>query len=222
MKAVLTLRGTRGPEIPTRLSGANAWAGRVAGAGRRHPLNFHDIFTRRGMPSQIKLPVIVGFRYRGNGRIARARRGRTLGRQARVDRSVMRDGDRFGMLGETVDAGRAELVVVRPSMLLEIPAGGRFRASSRRCRCIRHRLSDDDNAGKAQGRRTSWCSAPAAARRRRLRAARADGRGRSARFRKQPGENAPAQRDWRQPRCQLCRETLSRHCQDLRQASGYR
>lgn len=90
-------------------------------------VNFHDIFTRRGMPGvKIKLPVIVGSDIAGTVQsLGQGVDAHWLGKRVLID-PVMREGDRFGMLGETVDGGRAELVVVRQSMLLEIPAGVGF------------------------------------------------------------------------------------------------
>jgi alcohol dehydrogenase len=90
-------------------------------------VNFHDIFTRRGMPGvRIKLPVIVGSDIAGTveslGPDADAR---WLGKRVLID-PVLRGADRFGMLGETLDGGRAEFVAVEPAMLLEIPPGVSF------------------------------------------------------------------------------------------------
>jgi alcohol dehydrogenase len=86
-------------------------------------VNFHDIFTRRGMPGvKIKLPVIVGSDIAGTVEsLGQGVEPHWLGKRVLID-PVMRDGGRFGMLGETVDGGRAEFVLARPSMLLEIPA----------------------------------------------------------------------------------------------------
>jgi alcohol dehydrogenase len=85
-------------------------------------INFHDIFTRRGMPGvRVQLPVIVGSDIAGTvealGSVADAR---WLGKRVLID-PVLREGDRFGMLGETLHGGRAEYVAVHQSMLLEIP-----------------------------------------------------------------------------------------------------
>jgi alcohol dehydrogenase len=90
-------------------------------------VNFHDIFTRRGMPGvRIKLPVIVGSDIAGTVEsLGRDVDARWLGKRVLID-PVLRGGDRFGMLGETLDGGRAEFVVGEPAMLLEIPAGVSF------------------------------------------------------------------------------------------------
>jgi alcohol dehydrogenase len=90
-------------------------------------VNFHDIFTRRGMPGvKIELPIIVGSDIAGTVEaLGEGVEPRWLGKRVLID-PVMREGDRFGMVGETVDGGRAEFVAVRASMLLEIPAAVSF------------------------------------------------------------------------------------------------
>jgi alcohol dehydrogenase len=85
-------------------------------------VNFHDIFTRRGMPGvRIALPVIVGSDIAGS--VIAAGAGANLswvGKRVLID-PVFRGVDRVGMLGENFPGGRAELVAVPQSMLLEIP-----------------------------------------------------------------------------------------------------
>ena len=90
-------------------------------------VNFHDIFTRRGMPGvKIKLPVIVGSDIAGTVEaLGEGVKPGWLGSRVLVD-PVMRDSDRVGMLGETVDGGRAEFVAVPESMLIEIPPSVSF------------------------------------------------------------------------------------------------
>jgi len=85
-------------------------------------VNFHDIFTRRGMPGvKIQLPVIVGSDIAGTVEaLGQNVEAHWLGKRVLID-PVIRDSDRVGMLGETVDGGRAELICVQQSMLLEIP-----------------------------------------------------------------------------------------------------
>ncbi|HMD73181.1 MAG TPA: zinc-binding dehydrogenase [Steroidobacteraceae bacterium] len=129
MKAVLTT-AHGGPEVlqlrrdfPAPTPAPGEALVRVAATA----VNFHDIFTRRGMPGvKIKLPVIVGSDIAGTVEsVGQSVDAQWLGKRVLID-PVMREGDRFGMLGETVDGGRAELVVVQQSMLLEIPAGVGF------------------------------------------------------------------------------------------------
>jgi alcohol dehydrogenase len=90
-------------------------------------VNFHDIFTRRGMPGvRIKLPVITGSDIAGTVEsVGEGVDARRLGARVLID-PVMRGGDRVGMLGETADGGRAEFLAVHESMLLDIPAAVSF------------------------------------------------------------------------------------------------
>ena len=129
MKAMLTT-AHGGPEVlqlrhdyPTPTLAPGEVLVRVAATA----VNFHDIFTRRGMPGvRIKLPVIVGSDIAGTVEsLGQDVDARWLGKRVLID-PVLRGGDRFGMLGETLDGGRAEFVVVEPAMLLEIPAGVSF------------------------------------------------------------------------------------------------
>jgi alcohol dehydrogenase len=129
MKAVLTT-AHGGPEVlqlrhdyPAPIPGPGDVLVRVAATA----VNFHDIFTRRGMLGvKIKLPVIVGSDIAGTVEaLGQGVESHWLGKRVLID-PVMREGNQFGMLGETVDGGRAELVVVRQSMLVEIPAGVGF------------------------------------------------------------------------------------------------
>lgn len=87
-------------------------------------LNFHDIFTRRGMPGiHIPLPVIVGSDMAGE--IAGVGDGVVdwrSGDRVLID-PVLRDGKRFGMLGEVADGGRAEFIAVPKEQLLRVPDG---------------------------------------------------------------------------------------------------
>jgi alcohol dehydrogenase len=128
MKAMLTT-AHGGPEVlqlrhdyPTPAPAPGEVLIRVAASA----VNFHDIFTRRGMPGvRIKLPVIVGSDIAGTVEsLGQNVDARWLGKRVLID-PVLR-GDRFGMLGETLDGGRAEFVVGEPAMLLEIPTGVSF------------------------------------------------------------------------------------------------
>jgi alcohol dehydrogenase len=129
MRAVLTT-AHGGPEVlqfrgdhPVPHPAAGEVLIRVAATA----VNFHDIFTRRGMPGvKIKLPVIVGSDIAGTVEaLGEGVAPGWLGKRVLVD-PVMRQGDRVGMLGETVDGGRAEFVAVQEPMLLEIPAAVSF------------------------------------------------------------------------------------------------
>jgi alcohol dehydrogenase len=126
MRAVLTIaHGGREqlhfrPEHPDPAAGPGEVVLKVAATA----LNFHDIFTRRGMPGiRIPLPVIVGSDIAGE--IAALGAGVTewkLGDRVLVD-PVYRDGQRFGMIGEVADGGRAEYVSVPASQLIRVPTG---------------------------------------------------------------------------------------------------
>jgi alcohol dehydrogenase len=85
-------------------------------------INYHDIFTRRGMPGvRISLPVIAGSDIAGTvvGVGPQADRA-WIGKRALVD-PVLRQAERVGMLGETLPGGRAERVACDESMLVPIP-----------------------------------------------------------------------------------------------------
>jgi alcohol dehydrogenase len=129
MKAVLTT-AHGGPEVlqlrhdyPTPTLAPGDVLVRVAATA----VNFHDIFTRRGMPGvRINLPVIVGSDIAGTVEsLGQGVDPHWLGQRVLID-PVLRGAGRFGMLGETLDGGRAEFVVVQPSMLLKIPAAVSF------------------------------------------------------------------------------------------------
>ncbi|MCP3990074.1 MAG: zinc-binding dehydrogenase [Actinomycetia bacterium] len=90
-------------------------------------LNYHDIFTRRGMPGiRIQLPIIVGSDIAGIvSEVGEGVDESWLTKRVLID-PVFRDGKRFGMIGETVHGGRAELVAVQANQLLELPDGVSF------------------------------------------------------------------------------------------------
>jgi alcohol dehydrogenase len=85
-------------------------------------LNYHDIFTRRGMPGiTIPLPIIIGSDIAGT--VVSVGSGVTAwrtGDRVMLD-PVVKTGDRHGMIGETFDGGRAELVKVPAANLLRVP-----------------------------------------------------------------------------------------------------
>lgn len=87
-------------------------------------VNYHDIFTRRGMPGvRVALPVITGSDIAGTVEaLGPGTDRRWLGSRVLLD-PVIRTGDRVGMLGETRPGGRAEYVAVPETMLLPVPDG---------------------------------------------------------------------------------------------------
>lgn len=106
-------------DVPDPVAGPGEVIVRVAATA----VNFHDIFTRRGMPGiKIPLPVIVGSDIAGTVDSLGANvLGWAIGDHVLVD-PVSRDGPHFGMLGEVADGGRAELCKVAGSQLIKVPA----------------------------------------------------------------------------------------------------
>jgi alcohol dehydrogenase len=129
MRAVLTTAhgGPEVLELRTDYPLPQPSAGQVRVRVAATAVNFHDIFTRRGMPGvKIKLPVIVGSDIAGTvDALGAGVANHWLGRRVLID-PVMRDLDRMGMLGETADGGRAEYCAADASMLVEIPASVSF------------------------------------------------------------------------------------------------
>jgi alcohol dehydrogenase len=98
----------------------------VAGEGdvlvrvRATSLNYHDVFTSRGMPGiKIALPAIMGLDCAGD--IAEV--GPGVDGWARGDRVLVDPRNRVdgGLMGETVPGGLAELCRVRAHQLIRIP-----------------------------------------------------------------------------------------------------
>lgn len=85
-------------------------------------VNYHDIFTRRGMPGiTIPLPVIVGSDLAGE--VIALGEGVTqwaVGDRVLLD-PVLRSGPRYGMIGEVFDGGRAEMIAVPSTQLVRVP-----------------------------------------------------------------------------------------------------
>ncbi|QGN55457.1 zinc-binding dehydrogenase [Novosphingobium sp. Gsoil 351] len=103
------------------------WAEPVAGEGQvvvsvaACAVNFHDIFTRRGMPGiKIPLPVVVGSDIAGTISVVGAGgEGWAVGDRVLID-PISHDG-KPGMLGETADGGRAERIAVGTGHLIRVP-----------------------------------------------------------------------------------------------------
>jgi len=85
-------------------------------------VNFHDIFTRRGMPGiTISFPLVTGSDIAGElVALGEAVHGWNVGDRVLID-PICLDGARPGMLGETAPGGRAERVAVSASQLIPIP-----------------------------------------------------------------------------------------------------
>ncbi len=129
MRAVLTtahggfeMLEVRG-DHPAPVAGDGEVVVRVAATA----VNFHDLFTRRGMPGvRISLPVIVGSDIAGTVEsLGSDVPAQWLGKRVLID-PVLRGAGRFGMIGETVDGGRAECVVVPEPALIELPPAVSF------------------------------------------------------------------------------------------------
>ena len=88
-------------------------------------LNYHDVFTRRGMPGiKLNLPVIPGLDVAGEvAEIGPEVEGWSVGDRVLVDPINRVEG---GLQGETVDGGMAELCRVRAHQLIPIPDGVSF------------------------------------------------------------------------------------------------
>jgi alcohol dehydrogenase len=123
MRAVLTrAHGDRSqlvyePAYPDPTPGPGDVVVRIAACA----VNYHDIFTRRGMPGiRIPLPVIVGSDIAGEiVTVGDGVNGWHVGDRVLVD-PILPDG-RAGMTGETTDGGRAEYVRVDARQLLRVP-----------------------------------------------------------------------------------------------------
>ena len=122
MKA-LVLR-EQGPETWPRLE--TDFPDPVAGEGdvlvkvRATSLNYHDVFTRRGMPGiKIPLPVILGLDCAGEiVEIGSGVEGWSVGDRVLIDPRNRVEG---GLMGETMNGGLAELCRARAHQLVRIP-----------------------------------------------------------------------------------------------------
>src|SRR5205823_2189951 len=88
-------------------------------------LNYHDVFTRRGMPGiRVPLPVIVGLDVAGEiVAVGHGVSGWAAGDRVLVDPINRVEG---GLMGETVNGGLAEYCRARAHQLIRIPAGITF------------------------------------------------------------------------------------------------
>ena len=90
-------------------------------------LNYHDVFTTRGMPGiKIPLPIIIGLDI--SGEIVAV--GRDVERWSAGDRVLVNPLDPItpekGLMGEMIDGGTAEYCVVDATRLIAIPDGCSF------------------------------------------------------------------------------------------------
>ena len=98
---------------------------------RATSVNFHDIFTRRGMPGiKIEFPLITGSDVAGEIQAVGANVERwTVGDRVLVDPIRLED-NRPGMIGETSPGGRAQLLAVHASQLIRMPDNVSFEAAA--------------------------------------------------------------------------------------------
>jgi alcohol dehydrogenase len=88
-------------------------------------LNYHDIFTRRGMPGiKLNLPVICGLDVAGEiAEIGKSVTGWSVGDRVLVDPRNRVEG---GLMGETMHGGLAEFCRAKAHQLVTIPKGVSF------------------------------------------------------------------------------------------------
>ncbi len=99
--------------------------GDVIVAVKASSLNYHDVFTRRGMPGiKVPMPCIMGLDVAGE--IAEVGPGVTGWRKG--DRVLVDPINRVegGLMGETIHGGLAELCRARAHQLVKIPEGVSF------------------------------------------------------------------------------------------------
>ncbi|EED34980.1 alcohol dehydrogenase, zinc-binding [Luminiphilus syltensis NOR5-1B] len=133
MKATLTVaHGDRSmlqfrDDHPTPTAGTGQVVVNVAACA----VNFHDVFTRRGMPGiTLDLPVVVGSDIAGTVASVGSDVDQSwVGKRVLVDPVYFHDGKPH-MIGETVDGGRAEQVAVPAENLIELPDSVSFEAAA--------------------------------------------------------------------------------------------
>ena len=94
--------------------------GEVIVAVKASSLNYHDVFTRRGMPGiKLNLPVVPGLDIAGEvAELGAGVDGWQVGDRVLIDPVIRTKG---GLMGETVDGGLAEYCRVSASQLIRIP-----------------------------------------------------------------------------------------------------
>jgi len=108
-------------EYPTPKAGEGDVVLRV----RASSLNYHDVFTRRGMPGiKVPLPIIIGLDVAGEiVEIGPGVSGWQVGERVLVDPVNRVEG---GLMGETINGGLAEYCRARAHQLVRIPANVTF------------------------------------------------------------------------------------------------
>jgi alcohol dehydrogenase len=95
---------------------------------RATSLNYHDIFTRRGMPGiRVPLPIIVGSDIAGDvAELGDGVEHWEVGQRVLVD-PMPTPGTEYRFIGEQFDGGRAEYCAVHASQLIPLPADVEYR-----------------------------------------------------------------------------------------------
>ena len=91
-------------------------------------LNYHDLFSRRGMPGiRLPLPLIIGSDIAGEVvEVGADVAADLIGRRVLIDPLLMT----HGMIGERWDGGRAEYCAAHASQLVEIPDNVSFETAA--------------------------------------------------------------------------------------------
>ncbi len=127
MKAAV-VRAHGGPEalvFETNFPDPRPGEGDVIVAVKASSLNYHDVFTRRGMPGiKVPMPAIMGLDVAGEiAEVGPGVTGWKKGDRVLVDPINRVEG---GLMGETVHGGLAELCKARAHQLVKIPDGVSF------------------------------------------------------------------------------------------------
>ena len=111
---------TASPILETNFPDPPVGEGDVLVRVRATSLNYHDVFTRRGMPGiKIPLPAILGLDCAGDiAEVGPGVEGWSAGDRVLIDPRNRVEG---GLMGETIHGGLAELCRVRAHQLIRIP-----------------------------------------------------------------------------------------------------
>lgn len=130
MKAfVLRQHGAAGARLETDFPDPEPGEGDVVVRVRATALNYHDVFTRRGMPGiRIAMPAIMGLDVAGEvAALGPGVTGWRIGERVVGDPINRVEG---GLVGETVHGGLAEYCRLRAHQLVRIPDGVSFEAAA--------------------------------------------------------------------------------------------
>ena len=111
---------TATPILETNFPDPLAGEGDVLVRVRATSLNYHDVFTRRGMPGiKVPLPAIMGLDCAGDiAEVGPGVEGWSAGDRVLIDPRNRVEG---GLMGETIHGGLAELCRARAHQLIRIP-----------------------------------------------------------------------------------------------------